>query len=310
VRRLAREKLKIKALVRPGKAGPEWNCDVEVVQGDIQDFRAMKQAVEGCEAIFHLAAKVHDSKAGPIVDLQCQLINVDGTSTVMDAAAAGGVRRVVFFSSVKAMGEGGPACLDESAVPHPVTAYGRSKLAAEQIVLQHGKQAGMHVACLRLPPVYGPGHKGNLQRMIWAIERGLFPPLPELENPRSFLHIENLLQAAMLAADTPAAGGQCYIVTDARAYTTFQLDGLIRRALGRPVPRWRVPLGVLKAAGKAGDVVSRVLPGGAPIDSATIDKLIGAAWYSSAKIAGELGYRPTASLEESVHDLLVRGEPV
>src|SRR5207247_903710 len=162
--------------------------------------------------------------------------------TVIKEAVDAGVQRFVFNSTVKEMGEETRGCANELDGVAPTTAYGESKLEAEQLVLETGKHNGLHVVCLRLPMVYGPGHKGNLVRMIAAIDRNRFPPLPEVGNHRSMAHVENVVSAALLAANNTTASGQCYIVTDGRPYSTHELYALICRALGKPVQTWSVPL--------------------------------------------------------------------
>jgi nucleoside-diphosphate-sugar epimerase len=210
----------------------------------------------------------------------------------------------VFFSSVKAMGEGGSRCLDESFIGQPETPYGRSKLDAERLVLDIGQRSGLHVACLRLPLVYGPGGRGNLFRMIAAIDHGVFPPLPELGNRRSMVHIADVVQAAILASESPAANGQCYIVTDGQAYSTHELYTMICRSLGRKVPAWHVPVLALKMLGVAGDVFAMVSGKRFVFDSDALDKLIGSAWYSSERISRELGYHPMTSFEMALPEMI------
>ena len=290
-------------MVRPGANRPDWGRNVDVVEGDVQDFHAMKQAAAGVDTIFHLAGKTHALSEVGQDESAYRSINVDGTRNVLEGAVAGGARRFVLFSSVKAMGEEAPECRDESSLAQPLTAYGRSKLEAERIVMDFGRRTGKHVACLRLPLVYGPGVKGNLFRMIAAIDRGVFPPLPDLGNRRSMVHVVDAVQAAVLAVGAPAASGQCYIVTDGCAYSTRELYELICRALGKSIPRWYVPLWTLKTLGKAGDAIGAVSGTRFLFHSDALDKLIGSAWYSSDKIARDLGYRPSVTFQEALPDL-------
>jgi UDP-glucose 4-epimerase len=157
-------------------------------------------------------------------------INTDGTRHVLEGAVAGGVKAFVLFSSVKAMCEDGSRYLDESFDGLPETPYGRSKRKAEGVVLEIGRQADLHVTCLRFPLVYESGNKGNLFRMIAAIDRGVFPPLQEVGNRRSLVHVADVVQAAVFAAGTPAANG--------RSYSTHELYVLIHRCLGKRMPSW------------------------------------------------------------------------
>ena len=304
IERLLRDGHAVRALVREAGRPGEWPATVEVVAGDVRDPQAMKAAAAGCETVFHLAGKAHALSEIREDAVAHRAINVDGTRNVFEGAVAGGARRFVFFSSVKAMGEGGLRCQDESFDGRPATAYGHSKLEAERLVLDGGGRAGLHAVCLRLPLVYGIGNKGNLYRMIAAIDKDRFPPLPEVGNRRSMVHVANVVDAAVLAAGDPAANGRCYIVTDARPHSTRELYELICRALDKPVPGWSVPVWTLRALGRIGDAIGLVRGRRFVFDSDALDKLIGSAWYSSERIARELGYRPAMSLENALPELI------
>lgn len=304
VERLLRDGRTVRALVREtGRAG-EWPAQVEVVAGDVRDPQAMKAAAAGCETVFHLAGKAHALTEVQGDEEVYRAVNADGTRHVLEGAAAGGARRFVLFSSVKAMGEGGDRCLDETFGGPPETPYGRSKLEAERLVLEIGRRAGFHAACLRFPLVYGPGNKGNLYKMIAAVDHGTFPPLPEFGNRRSMVHVADVVRAALLAADQSAANGRCYIVTDGRGYSTRELYELICRALGKRIPGWHVPLWTLKVLGRAGDAIGLVRGKRFVFDSDALEKLTGSAWYSSEKIARELGYRPGVTFPDALPELI------
>jgi nucleoside-diphosphate-sugar epimerase len=287
-----------------GAASGDARERVHAVQADVLDRAAIGRAAEGVDAVFHLAGRVHALDEVGAPDALYQRENVEGTRNALDAAIAGKAARFVFFSSVKAMGEATAGCVDETAPAAPATAYGRSKLAAEQLVLDTARREGLHAVCLRLPLVYGPGNKGNLAQMVRAIDRERFPPFPKVPNRRSVVHVANVVDAAILAAESPAANGQCYIVTDGRPYSTRELYELICRGLGKRVPRWSVPLGALKAAARVGDVVGRVRGRRAMFDSDALEKLTGNAWYSSEKIEKELGFRPRVTFDEALPEMI------
>jgi len=263
--------------------------------------------LQGIDTVFHLAGKAHTlSETRQDADEYFR-INTEGTRRLLEAAREAGVRRFVFFSSVKAMCEGGDACLDESATYHPETPYGKSKLAAEQLVLNGG-----HVpepAVLRLSMVYGPTRKGNLPRMIEAVARGRFPPLPDIHNKRSMMHVDDVVKAALLAAEHPEAGGKIYIVADGKAYSTRQMYEWICEALDKPVPAWHVPMAILKVLGKVGDGIGTLRGRRFMFDSDALEKLMGSAWYSSAKIERELGFSPERHLQDSLPEIVRYLEP-
>lgn len=304
ISRLRRHGLSVRALVHERSEDVRGAVGVELVRGDVRDLGALRAAAASMDAVAHLAGRVHALSEVRGDTQLYDAVNVEGTRNVLEAALDRGVGRVLFVSSVKAMGEGGGECLDESAEAKPTTAYGRSKLVAEELVIDYGKRHDLHVACLRLPMVYGPNNKGNLYRMIAAIDRGLFPPLPEMGNRRSMVHVSNVVEAAWLTLTRAEANSQRYIATDARPYSTRELYEALCGALGRRVPRWSAPAGLLATLGRVGDVVGQVRGKRFFFDSDALDKLIGSAWYSSAKIARELGYRPVTGLTESLPELI------
>ncbi|MEO7189972.1 MAG: NAD-dependent epimerase/dehydratase family protein [Vicinamibacterales bacterium] len=255
---------------------------------------------DGVDTVYHLAAKTHDSREGPGSEGEYWRLNVTATEALLRAMEGSSVRRVVFASSVKAVDEGGPVEVDETKPPAPETAYGKSKRAAEERVMEAGLRGGFEAVCVRLPLVYGPGQKGNLQRMMAAIERGRFPPPPHTPNRRSLLHVDNAVDALVLAGAHHGAAGQIYFVTDAAPYSTRQIYDAMREALGLEPGKWSVPEAAFRALAATGDVARRALGRRVGFDSDAFQKLLGSAWYSSAKIARELGYRPVLDLRGSM----------
>jgi nucleoside-diphosphate-sugar epimerase len=265
----------------------------------------MSGVCAGADTVFHLAGVAHAVDEGSLeVDAQHQAVTLEGTRYLLTDAISQGVRRFIFVSSVKAMGEGGADGLDESTDPAPQSAYGRAKLEAEQLVLAAGREHGLHAAVLRLPLVYGPGNKGNIPRMIAAIDRGRFPSLPETGNRRSMVHVDDVVQALLLAADNPAANGQVFIVTDGRTYSTREIYEAICKALGRSVPGWSVPAWLLRLGAGAGDVLQRIAGRPMPLTTGTLDKLLGSAWYSSDKIRRQLGFAPRHTLYDALPEIV------
>jgi nucleoside-diphosphate-sugar epimerase len=299
--RLRQAGVRVRALSRRATAGDgPWD---EAVAADLTE-PLPPGTMEGVDRVFHLAGKAHALSELDDRGDEFERLNVEGTRRLVEAATLAGVERFVFFSSVKAMGESTTRETDESEPPRPLTAYGRSKLEAERLLLEFSRSEGRHGSILRLPLVYGVGHKGNLYRMIAAIDRGRFPPLPPTGNLRSMAHVDNVVAAALLAAARPEARGETFIVTDGRDYSTRELYEAICKGLGRVVPSWNVPLVALKAAGRAGDLVGRLRGRRFLLDSDAVQKLVGSASYSSARIARVLGYRPESTFPDALPAIL------
>ncbi len=303
VDRLIAKKLSVKILVRNESPVRKWEGNVDVVKGDIRDDASVRRATVGVDTVFHLAGKVHDLEeingAGDHTD-----VTVNGTRTLLSAAEENDIRSIVFLSSLSVYGKSSAAVQDEASPCAPNSDYGLAKMKAEEYVIDHGIKLGTHVCCLRPAMVYGLGCKGNLPRMIRMIDRGLFPPLLDIHNHRSMIHVSNVVDAVVLAATHPAANGQCYVVTDGRPYSTTELYEMICRSLGRSIPRWRVPIALLKGLAGVGDVVGRLRGRRFFFDSGVFEKLTGNAWYSSEKIVRELGYRPSVTLEDALPEMI------
>jgi nucleoside-diphosphate-sugar epimerase len=259
-------------------------------------------ALQGGDVVFHLAGTAHALSETRQDDVEYSRINTEGTRRLLEAAQQGGVPRFVFFSSVKVIGEGGDVRLSESSPCHPESPYGVSKLEAEKQVLNGGFVSEPVV--LRLSMVYGDSDKGNLPRMVEAVAKNRFPPFPDIDNKRSMVHVDDVVQAAVLAAEKPEAVGNVYILTDGRIYSTRGIYLEICKALGKQVPKWKVPLFVLSALGKVGDGIGLLRGRRFVFDTDALHKLAGSAWYSSGKIQAELGFSPRHDLQSGLRGLV------
>ncbi len=293
----------VRALVR----GPLSSSDlkgVEIVVGDVRDPQCAREASVGCEAIVHLAGQVHALDDDHVSDQDYQAVNVNGTKHLLDSAVAGGVQRFIFASSVKVFGETTTGCVDENEPPSPQSPYARSKWRAEQLVASYAKGGGLATLSLRLPLVYGPTEKGNLYRMIAAIDRGRFPPLPHVHAVRSMLHVKNFVLAVRAVLQSTGFLKPMYVVTDARPYAITEIYDLLRQGLGRRPPFSRVPLWALLLGGQCGDILKSLLRKPVSLSSVTLEKLIGQAWYSPEALIRDTGYQPRYMFNAAVPELI------
>lgn len=297
-RRLKQRGFRVRAVMRRRATGP-WDESVQVRLGDEPLPPGL---VSGVDVVFHLAGKAHALADRANCADEYRRANVQSTLDLLAAAEQEGVRAFVYFSSIKAMGEGGEEEQDEDVVPSPTSPYGQSKLEAERAVLTTERIP--HPVVLRPTLVYGPEPKGHLALMIRAVRQGWFPPLPELGSGRSMIHRDDLVEAAVLAAFDPRAARRTYILTDGRAYTTRQIHQSILGALGRPTPGWSLPLWILVAAARTGDWIGRVRGRRFLFDSAMLDKLVGSARYSGEGIRRELGFSPRRNLLEAMPEMV------
>jgi nucleoside-diphosphate-sugar epimerase len=296
--------------LRPGeRALVRVACNIQnSVIGNLLDPASLALACNGINCIFHTAGYAHAFlQSDPDAHWR---INFEGTRNLLEVAGQAGVKRFIFLSSIKAMAEPGDACADEEWPGEPVTAYGKAKLAAENAVLEAGAKYGMHVVNLRLAMVYGRGGLGNLDRMARGIQRGWFPPLPETGNRRSLVHVDDVVAVMRLVAERAEANGRTYIVADPQPYSGREIYDAIRIVLAQgAVPPalafpWSVPAGVLRAGGVLGDFLGTALRRPLPLNSEVVDRLLGSAWYSPARIESELGWCAQIRLCEGLREML------
>ena len=181
-------------------------------------------AVSNIDSIFHLAGFTHDMRDPiSIKDLYLKL-NVNATVELANLAAKSGVKRFIFVSSVKAGGSSNTKnCADENDQSVPEDIYGESKREAELKVLEIGKDSNMHVSIIRPSLVYGPNMKGNLRLMFTGIKKGWFPPLPEMNNRRSMIHVDDLVRAILMVAEDNRTDREIFIATDGKLYSSREI---------------------------------------------------------------------------------------
>ena len=177
-------------------------------------------------------------------------VNTEGTVRLARQAVEAGVRRFVFISSIKVNGEftrqGIPFTADDVAAP--TDPYGVSKLEAEQALRALAEVSGMEVVIIRPTLVYGPGVKANFLSMLRWLDKGVPLPLASIDNRRSLVALDNLVDLILTCMEHPAAANQTFLVSDGEDLST---SGLLRRmgqALGRPARLLPMPTWALEAA--------------------------------------------------------------
>lgn len=276
------------------------------VFADLTGANSLVQACSQVTSVFHCAGYAHAfSTLSEEDSAKHWAVNFEGTRNFVEAAGLAGVRSFIFLSSVKAMAEPGEQCVDESFLGDPKTAYGQSKLAAEQAVLEAGRRYGMHVVNLRLAMVYGSGGRGNLERMGRLVKRRLFPPLPETGNHRSLVHVDDVVSAMRLVASDSRANGQTFIIASQHAPSGRALFDALRQAQGLPPCHWSIPASLFWGGAKVGDWLEKAAGRRLPLDSEVVDRLLNSAWYSPARIERELGWRAQVSLVDGLSEMLM-----
>lgn len=266
-----------------------------VAVGDVDARTDWRQALGGVGVVLHLAARVHvmqETAAEPLAEFR--RVNVEGTLNLARQAAAAGVRRLVFMSSIKVNGEesqpGRP--LRATDVPAPLDPYGISKLEAEQALMALSRQTGMEICVIRPVLVYGPGVKGNFHSLMRLLDRRAPLPFGSIDNRRSLVALDNLVDLAALCLTHPAAANETFLVSDDQDLSTTQLLRALAVALDKParlipVSQWLLE-GLASLVGQR--AVARRLFGTLQVDISRTRSLLG--W--SPPVSVEQGLRVTA----------------
>ena len=238
-----------------------------------------RESVRGADIVIHTAARVSASNntSRNVMD-EFYRINVEGTLNLARQAADLGVRRLIFFSSIKVNGES--TFLNETFTaqdnPGPKDAYGISKMTAEQGLFEVGLETGMEIVCIRPPLVYGPGVKGNFLSLLRWLDSGIPLPLGSIHNLRSLVGVDNLVDLVITCIDHPAAANQVFLVSDDEDLSTTEMLRRMSIALKRQVRLVPVPAKLLKfVAGIIGkEEVAQRLVGSLQIDISKTKSLL------------------------------------
>lgn len=265
--------------------------DIEV--DDIGSQTLWANSLQDVDVVIHAAARAHvtsDSAANPLNEFR--RVNVDGTMNLARQAMNAGVRRFIFISSIKVNGEM-TACGrrfsagDQTA---PADAYAKSKCEAEVALQGLAKAGDMELVVIRPPLVYGPGVRANFLAMMRWIHRGWPVPLGRVNNKRSLVALDNLVDLIATCASHPAAANQIFTVSDDEDISTSELARRIGVAVRNPAKLVSVPVALLRTcasfAGKSGQ----------------LERIVSSLQVDIAKTRDLLGWAPVINMEKALQE--------
>ena len=262
-----------------------------IVLSDASTDDETKEALEDVQTVVHLAARVHimsDRSASPLHEFR--RVNVQWTGRLARLAAAQGVRRFIFLSSVKVNGERTMSPFTEQDPPRPEDPYAMSKWEAEKALAAISSETGIETVIVRSPLVYGPDVRGNFLQLLKVIRCGIPLPFAGIHNQRSLIYRENLADALIRCMQEGGASGKTYLVSDGEDLSTPELIRRLADAMRVRARLWPIPTRLLLCAGRMmgkGAVIGRL------VDSLQID---------SSKIRRELSWTPPFRVERGLQE--------
>lgn len=236
------------------------------------------------DIVVHLAQRAHRRADAGILGGEA-----GAAAALARAACRAGARRLVYVSSIKAMGEttrpGRPFRADDT--PMPQDAYGHAKLATEQALARVADDTGLDLVVVRPPLVYGPGVRGNFRALLRLAGSGLPLPLANIDNRRSLIFVDNLADLIATAVAAPRAAGT-RLVSDGADFSTPALLRSLARGQGKHARLFGLPQGALAAC--------RRLPGVGPM----VERLTQSLQVDDAPTRAGLGWRPPVPAEEGL----------
>jgi nucleoside-diphosphate-sugar epimerase len=266
--------------------GPEtdWNC-----------------ALSGVDTVVHLAGRTHVLKErSPDALAEFHKVNVAGTERLAETAAASGIRRLIFISSVKVNGEqtgsnryGKRLMFSEKDPPNPQDAYAQSKWEAEQVLNRIAEKSKLELVIIRPPLVYGPNVGANFLRLMRIVHRGIPMPFKGVKNTRSFIYVGNLTDAIVICISHPKAPGRTFLVSDGEEVSTPNLICRIAAAMGRPARLVPLPISLMRLGGK---LTGR---------TTDVDRLVGSLVVDSSGIRQELDWTPPYTMSQGLSETVL-----
>lgn len=258
--------------------------------GELDGRTEWADTLDGLDTVVHLAARTHAvHDLGPKALAGYRRINVHATRRLAEAAASAGVRRFVYVSSIKVNGEATTGCpFSVADRPAPVDAYGISKWEAEQALAEVAARSELEAVVVRPPLVYGPAAGGNFARLCAAVRRGFVLPLGSVDNRRSLIAVDNLVDLIDRCITHPGAEGQTFLASDGEDVSTPDLIRRLARVMGLRPRLVSVPPGLLRVAGQLAGRRSEVA------------RLLASLQVDMGPTCRRIGWEPPLSLDEGL----------
>jgi nucleoside-diphosphate-sugar epimerase len=294
----------VRCLVRSeAKARELKTRDVELTIGDITSAASLVGIADNIDCLFHLATLGHMSNFS-VTEAMFKSVNVEGTRNIMTEALRAGVQRVIHCSSVAAMGICPEMPADETSTCRPHHPYGRSKLAAEQLVANLVAEKGLPAVILRFSMVYGPRDWRDMLKLARMANRGFFPKIGKRSKLTPLVHVTDTVQALLLAT-TEGRIGETYLITNARSEPFDHLIEVIQESLGHKSRTLFIPERVALLAASIIEKSFLMLGKAPPVARKNIESTLADRVFSIAKAQRELGFKPQVDAYQGIKETVL-----
>jgi len=273
---------------------------VTLVLGDLRDRQALAAATGGVDVVYHIAAMYR--QAG-LDDEVYRAVNATAVKDVIEAAALGGVRRVVHCSTVGVHGDVEHPPANEDAPLKPGDVYQGTKLEGEQLAREAGARLGVEVTIARPTGIYGPGDR-RLLRLFRGVARRRWFTLGDGEIYYHLTFIDDLVDGFRLCGTHPAAANRTYILAGGEVTTLNALVALVADVAGVPAPTRHLPVWPFWTAGAVCEVICRPLGIEPPIFRRRVDFFTKSRAFDITRARTEIGFAPRVGLREGIRRTL------
>lgn len=268
----------------------ELKNEDSIAVGNVNGSTDYSAAIDSIDVVIHLAARAHvfhKETDEPL--LEFRKVNTLGTLNLARQAAAAGVKRFIFISSIGVNGLKSNKPFTEEDVEAPHDAYSTSKFDAEVGLREISAETGMEVVIVRPPLVYGGSAPGNFKSLINLASKKVPLPFGLVNNRRSMIYVGNLVDFIIHCIDHPAAANQTFLISDGEDVSLRSLVVNIRSALGQPTRLLPVPVALFKLAG--------IVTG----KSGMVERLVGDLQVNSSKARQVINWTPPYSVEQGIY---------
>jgi len=273
---------------------------VHTVVGDILVPHSLEAAFDGVTRVFHLAGELHPKSAAYM-----EKVHADGTANIAGAAANAGVERFIYVSSISVHGynQNGTDEFVESSPLVAHTAYARGKIGGEAIVQSLASRGELPAAILRPGPFYGPGPSRGMKLLMTLAQRAPMAVFDGGSHLRSLVHIENVVDALLLAEAAEICDGTPFLIGDATPYTVKELLASIADVTNTRVATVSLPPWLARLGGQFADVMEHYAD--MHLSLPTMVSQFGRhSFCSIEKAKSELNYEPKRNLSEGLREAL------